>query len=214
MTFKDVYTELLDLSDESGLAKAAYAKRAVNRAIRWLLLQKDFLYNEAVEIVDVVSGSTSITLPEDCYKVSSISFANSMVPLPIVSYDARQTHAKNFSKTRYEPYYENVVKDIETLTLIQTGNTFLFYPAPTSNIQLSVFYQKSFTDLVDDTDTHFLLDMFSDLVILKALFSAYRARLKPEVAEAYTDTMYLSELDALLTWDTNLRSRQANILMD
>jgi len=211
MTFQDVYKELLDLTNTSDALMLHRAKRAVNRALAWMLNQHNFLYNETSASVVCTPGSTEVAMPSGSGKLISACFADEGKTLKIMPYELFRAK-KNLYEMRTTSsvddvsYFQDFITDTYGYVITQKGNKLVLVPGPVSDVTLSLYYQKTFVPLTSESDTHFLLDAFPDAVMLKAITSVFRAYLKPEIAASFSSELFLGEWAGVVAWDVDLRS--------
>jgi len=211
MTFQDVYKELLDLTNTSDAFMLHRAKRAVNRALAWMLNQHNFLYNETSTSVTCLAGNTEITAPAGFSKLVSACFANEGKTLKVMPYELFRAkkdlyEMRTTSSVGDISYFQDFIVDAYGYVITQRGNKLVLVPGPVSDVALSLYYQKAFVPLTLESDTHFLLDAFPDTVMLKAITAVFRAYLKPEIAASFPAELFLSEWSGVIAWDVDLRS--------
>jgi hypothetical protein len=210
MNFQDTYKELVELTNSSDALMVHRAMRAVNRSLSWMLNQHDFLYNETSASVTIGTSGT-VTLPTDFAKLVSACYASEGKQIPVVTYSlfrARKAlYEQRTTATLSDPsYFEDFVSDQNGMWLVQRGQVLEAFPVPTVDTQVSLYYQKDFTPLAATTDTNFLLSAFPDTVMLKAITSTFRAYLRQDVASSFPAELFLAEWNAVIAWDTSLRS--------
>jgi hypothetical protein len=210
MNFQDTYKELVELTNSSDALMVHRAMRAVNRALSWMVSQHDFLYNETSETV-VIGTSGTVSLPSDFSKLVSACYASEGKQIPVVTYAlfrARKTlYEQRTTSVLADPsYFEDFISYQNGLWLVQRGQAVEAFPVPTTDVSVSLYYQKAFAPLVNTTDSHFLLSAFPDTVMLKAITSTFRAYLRPEVVSSFPPELFMAEWDSVVAWDSSLRS--------
>lgn len=210
MTFKDLYTELLDLTDTNTTANSVFAKRAIIRALKWVINSHNFLHNETLVNITEAALSEELSLPVDCGKLISVEFTGTGVYVPI--YTQRELQAKQVeynlqnTGTIDDPsFYADYMSTVNGVALIQLGSKFKFYPELMAATNLTLFYDKVVPDTLEDTATHFLINEFPSLLIAKAVQSTFKLRMKQEAVALFPNEVLYSELQSAIDWDLNLR---------
>jgi len=131
--------------------------------------------------------------------------------IKICSYNALQSERFQYQRangysdySELSPTHSDYVSMVQKVRMFLTGKAIGLYPVPITSINLLLNLSIWLPDLIDDTDTNFLTDFASDLIIDKAVdrlnyFMKEDAR--SEVAVKYTQEGW----EALMQWDSQVR---------
>lgn len=234
MTFKDAYTELLSLVNQPDVQRTRQAKLAINRALRWILNKHEFKFaediQEAVYPANTLLFDITSALPID--RLISVEYKlgqNSYLPLTLLTWEelvAKQQLDRELARCwpdEYEaindPQFSNVVgtyakhvQSVHKFFVVLHGKKIGLFPVPSHSVTLRIQYKVKFRDLCNDDDEHFLLNEAYDLVMLKAINSTFRAYLSPTMTDRFPPELLAVEMDAIITWDNQLRTHTRSII--
>lgn len=208
MTFQELYSFILEATSRP-TTFTAKAKMAVNLAVKQALNLHQFSYNKDFETVTYTASSETVnwrSLLASAHSIASVMEVSSngayLRTLPVVAFDKLLAEFKPASVLMW---------DSEAVTTEQTQprQAFLIqdklglYPKPSTNVLLKVIYYKKLVDLSGDSDTNFLTEYCSDLIIDLAL-QRFNYFLKEDERYPVTEAQIKRSLTAAQQWDSNV----------
>lgn len=224
--FSDLYTDVMDGLNRpvTETTVLAACKKRINDGIR--LIQRRRAYRKTERLVTVTYPASTLMIDLTavcegklrdliCVQVLGDSSANGGTILPYKSYAQLQAARMkyqtlnmpaNLNEWQYITEFfghENFTTRVHRYYVFLMNGQVGLYPTPASDVNLLVFAHTWLPDLVNDTDTNFLLDWAYDLVHDYALhrMSVY---LKQDNRTPLTKEEFIAGLEALDLLDSQM----------
>lgn len=226
MTFKEMYTALLDYADTSSIVHEDQAKKAINDAIRWA--NRNHMFKLAEGIVNIPYPAdalyvqmdavcdTGLLVPITVQRVTD-STTYEGIPLRIMDY-ARVQHRRYNLYNKENPQMAEFYNDVDVQEQpYYKENEFIFfllnsgfglYPIPTQEIRLLIHFNERLPELTLDADTNFLTEFCPDFILSKALFSKFIMFLPEDRRVLLDKEILLTEWESVKAWDKQIRNSE------
>ena len=161
MTFSEAVTEVLRYLDWSSSNATTLAKSWINQTRRHAatLWNHEFLLTKAT--TTTVSGVSVYNLPDDLLE-PYIMFLTDSDGSNILLYPMSPKFIANLVNI---PEPVDFTSDVPPYRIIFRGNYFEIYPAPPAGRTITLYYYKTPDELVNDDDTDYFLNTYSDVII-------------------------------------------------
>jgi hypothetical protein len=220
MTFKDLYTQLMEFADSPAISVQRAAKTAINEAMLWTNRTRLFKFAEDL---------TTVEYPENTLYVDMTQYANGEIlhlmsaqivtddspfvgiPIPIVNYDSLQGtrfQQRMNQQTSFvdEETKENDLSSVYKYRLFQVGNGFGLFPTPANPVKLLLHFGKKLRPLTLDNDENFLTQYCPDFLVTKALVGKFSYYVRGENLKMLTPEYMALEWSSVIEWDKAVRA--------
>lgn len=225
MTFLDLQNDAIAYLGRPASEVRDLVKRELNASVKYCLMQHAFKYAESLAQITYPANTLYVELASACDSEICALISLQLLPnssatdgylLDLVDFASLQARKSRWQET------STVTPDYPTSEQVETFRTYLtaysgpsvafladvgfgLYPTPTVPVYLQAHFSRWLPDLVNDTDTNFLVkfgrDFLIDRTVRRCLFYV-KADNRLEAAVMQERQSW----DALLAWDKQVRS--------
>lgn len=206
MTFSGIVADLAFIVNRSPEDIGDLAKLSVNMACKYLNRDMDFLYSYEQVAATYTSGAvlvpfSTLYATKDILSIHLIQLTSSGDIVRLV--DRGELNKKILQNQQVTESGTPVITSRSGMLGTVVGTNLMLYPTPASAVSLTLTCKMVIDDLVDDSDTNYLLTYMPDLVMSKA-----RILLATYIADADKFALYSKELETTLPntlgWNSSL----------